>query len=121
MLKRYEDAIPGFEMAVNLNPDLQNLSSLGVCYGMMGGKLKALEIIEKMKKIEGAEIVGNGMIGKVYGAIEEWDTAFQYFDKAIVNHESYILWLKYFLRDAYFDMKDPRALRLLEKMGQPYL
>jgi adenylate cyclase len=45
--KRYEDAIPTLEMAVKLYPDLQNLSALGGCYGLMGNKKKAMEIIEK--------------------------------------------------------------------------
>ncbi len=119
-LKRYEEAIPEIEMAVKINPDLYNLAGLGRSYGTMGEKTKAFEIIEKMKKIEGAKIVGNAYIGSVYGFIGEWDTAFQYYDKAIENHESFILWLKYFLRDANLDMRDPRVLRLLEKMGQPY-
>ena len=120
-LRRYEEAIPEIEMAVKLYPDLQHLTNLGICYGMKGEKMKALEIIEKMKKIEGADIAGNTGIGRVYGAIREWDSAFQYFDKAIENHEIRILWIKFDLKDfMQMDMKDPRVLRMFEKMGQPY-
>jgi adenylate cyclase len=121
VLKNYKEAIPQLELAVKLNPDLQNISFLGRCYGMMGEKMKAREIIEKMKKIEGADFVGNTLIGLVYGSIGEWDTAFQYFDKAIENRENRILWVKFDFRDVQMDMKDPRVLRLFEKMGQPYL
>jgi serine/threonine-protein kinase len=120
LLKRYEAAIPEFELAAKLYPDLFNLGNLGVCHGLMGQKIKAREIIEKMKKIEGADIAGNTLIGWVHLSIGELDTAFQYYDKGIENHESHILWGKFALPYAQIDMKDPRVLRLFEKMGQPY-
>lgn len=118
LLKRYGEAIPEFEMAVKLNPDLSNLGDLCVIYGVMGEKMKAREIIEKMRKIDGADIGGNTQLGRVYGGIGEWDTAFQYFDKAVENHESRVLWIKSDFQDLQMDMKDPRALRLLDKIGQ---
>jgi adenylate cyclase len=120
LFKKYEEAITEMELAVKLNPDLNNLSALGSTYGLMGKKMKAREVIEKMKKIEGADIVGNTYTGGVYGAIDEWDTAFQYYDKAIENRENRILWVKFDLKYLQIDMKDPRVLRLFEKMGQPY-
>jgi len=119
-LKRYEEALPRLEKAVTLNPDLLNLSILGIYYGLMGDKVKAREIIEQMKKIDAADIAGNSYIGEVYGFIGEWDIAFKYFDKAVENQEPNILWIKFTFRYAQMDMKDPRVLRLFEKMGQPY-
>ena len=119
--KRYEEAKSELEMAVKLYPDLMNLGILGMGYGVMGDKVKAMEIIEQMKKIDAADIAGNYSIGRVYGAIGEWDTAFKYFDKAVENRDHQILWVRIFFRDVQMDMKDPRVLRLFEKMGQPYL
>ena len=119
-LKRYEDALRELELAVKLFPDLQNLAMLGKCYVMMGNKMKALEIIEQIKKTDGADIAGNGWIGLLYAAIGEWDTAFPYFDKGIENQEVTMAWVKFHLRGVQMDMKDPRALRLFEKIGQPY-
>ena len=107
-------------MAVKLYPDLQNLSALGGCYGLIGNKMKAMEIIEQMKKIEGSDITGNLLIGWVYGSIGEWDTAFRYFDQAIENHDFHMNFLKFYLRDAQMDMKDPRAMQLFERLDLPY-
>ncbi len=121
LTENYKEVIPEFEMGVKLNPDLLNLSMLGIGYAAMGEKMKVREIIEKMKKIEGADFVGNSYIGVVYGFIGESDTAFQYFDKAIENRETNMLWVKFNLRGMQMDMNDPRVLRLYEKMGQPYL
>jgi len=118
--KRYEDAIPALEMAVKLYPDLQNLSALGGCYGLMGNKMKAMEIIEQMKKIEGSDITGNLLIGWVYGSIGEWDTAFRYFDQAIENHDFRMNFLKFYLLEIQMDMKDPRAMQLFERLDLPY-
>ncbi len=118
--KRYEEAIPPSEMAVKLYPDLANLSYLGTCYGMMGNKMKAMEIIEQMNKIDGSAITGNLLIGNVYGSIGEWDTAFRYFDQAIENHDFHMNFIKFYLRDAQMDMKDPRVVRLFERLDLPY-
>ncbi len=118
--KRYEDAIPTLEMAVKLYPDLQNLTALGICYGLMGNKMKAMEIIEQMKKIDGSDITGNLLIGQLYGSIGEWDTAFRYFDQAIENHDFHLNFIKFYLRDVQMDMKDPRVVRLFERLGQTY-
>ncbi len=71
--------------------------------------------------MEAADIAGNCFIGNVYGAIGEWDTAFEYCDKAVENRESQILWIKLYFRDMQMDMNDLRVLRLFENMGQPYL
>jgi len=116
--KRYEEAIHELEFAVKLHPDLFNLFGLGFTYGQMGEKMKALEIIEKMKKTEGADIAGNTCLGHVYVGIREWDTAFAYYDKAVENQDTLVNWAIFTLRNCNMDMKDPRVLRLLRKIGQ---
>jgi hypothetical protein len=73
-----------------------------------------------MKKIEGSDIMGNYLIGCVYGNIGEWDTAFRYFDQAIENHEHHMNFIKFYLRDVQMDMKDPRVMQLFERLGQDY-
>ena len=117
--KRYEEAILCCELAIKLNPDLTNLFGLVATYGQMGEKMKALEIIEKMKKTEGADIAGNAWLGNAYGSIGEWDTAFAFYDKAVENQDSQVNWAIIMLRYFNMDMKDPRVVRLLEKIGQP--
>ena len=118
-LKRYEEAIPELELAVKLNPaDFTNLRVLGWTYGYMGEKMKALEIIEIMKKTKGADIAGNASLGEVYVSIGEIDVAYQYFSKAIENQDYIMNWIKPDLRDSQMDMKDPRFISLLKRIGQ---
>jgi adenylate cyclase len=118
-LKKYEEAIAEFELTVTLSYGSYTLSNLGCAYGRMGDKLKALEIIEKMKKIEGVDVGGQSHLGNVYASIGEFDIAFQHYDKAMNGHEGFMLWVKYAFRDVREFMEDPRAKGLFERLGMP--
>ncbi|MDH4092959.1 MAG: AraC family transcriptional regulator, partial [Cyclobacteriaceae bacterium] len=122
-LKNYKEAIHEYESVLALNYSTHNLSQLGLTYGLMGEKLKAIEVIEKMKKIPGSELGGNNYyLGSVFASIGELDAAFQYFDKALENREGNMLWMKYFVFERIPELKkDPRANKLLEKIGVPPL
>ncbi|MDH4092618.1 MAG: hypothetical protein OEV24_19320 [Cyclobacteriaceae bacterium] len=123
LLKNYKEAIHEYELALALNYSTYNLSALGITYGLMGEKLKAREIIEKMKKTPEAEFEGdNTNFGNVYAGMGELDTAFQYYDKAIESHESFMLWIKTAVIVYIPELKkDPRTNKLLEKIGVPPL
>lgn len=116
LTKKYPEAFSEFEMQASLYPDVQSLSNLGCAYAFTGEKEKALEIIDKIKKIPGADLSGNTSLGRIYGYMGEWDIAYQYFDKAVEYHETFLLWTA----KNEIDLKDPRAQQLLEKMGQPF-
>ncbi|MBK8514888.1 MAG: AraC family transcriptional regulator [Saprospiraceae bacterium] len=120
LLHKYEEAIPKAEILAKFNSDLLNLSFLGYNYGMMGENGKAWEIIEKMKKIEGAELSGHTFFGIVHASIGELDIAFEYFDKGVDGHQGWVLWVRFYLREIPDAMKDPRAWRLFERLGQAY-
>ena len=120
LLHKYEEAIPKAEILAKFNSDLLNLSFLGYNYGMMGENGKAREIIEKMKKIEGAELSGHTFFGIVHASIGELDIAFEYFDKGVDGHQGWVLWVRFYLREIPNAMKDPRAVRLFERLGQAY-
>jgi hypothetical protein len=95
------------------------LSFLGYAFGIIGQKLKAKEVLEKMKNIEGSKTGSDNDFGKVYVAIGEIDTAFEYFDKAIENHEGRSIFLKYNIQPSAEFKKDPRTKKLFEKIGLP--
>ncbi|MDH4296710.1 MAG: AraC family transcriptional regulator [Cyclobacteriaceae bacterium] len=118
-VEKYQEAISELELACTLNPGTFNLSNLGVTYGMMGEKLKAVEVIEKMKIIEGDPIGTSSNFGIVYASMGEFDTAFQYFEKAIEHSEGHMLWIKALTQDMPEFNKDPRTAKLLEKIGLP--
>ena len=50
-LKRYEEAVPEFEIAVHQNYGSFTLRYLGLIYGLMGEKVKAREVLEKMENL----------------------------------------------------------------------
>jgi len=117
-LGSYEEAIRENEKAVKLNYSTLTLSALGYAFGITGQKWKAVEVLEKMKNIEGAKTGNDNYFGRVYVAIGEIDTAFEYFDKAIENHEGALIFLKYNIPSSEFK-KDPRTKELFEKIGLP--
>ena len=77
--------------------------------------------MEILRSTQSTQWVGNCDIGTVYVALGEFDTAYQYYEKALVDHEGFMLYLKYYFRLFPEFEKDPRAKQLLEKIGLPYL
>jgi len=119
-LKRYEEAVPEFKIAVRQNYGTFTLFRLGLIYGIIGEKVKAREVLEKMGNLRSTQWGGNYEMGFVYMALEEFDNAYQYFDKAIENHEGLMLYFKYNIRSFPEFEKDRRTNLILEKIGLPY-
>ena len=116
-LKKYEEAITEFELAVNLNNCILTLHTLGWAYGMNGEKNKAMQILEKMKSFVSDQDGGNVFYGIVYAAAGEFDDAFHYFNKAAEEHEAHMLFLKYWFRDFSEFKQDSRTKQLFDKIG----
>jgi serine/threonine-protein kinase len=120
LLKRYEEAVPEFEMAVHQNYSSFTLRMLGQLYGQIGEEVKARDVLERMEKLKSSQSISNYDIGVVCMAVGEFDNAFQYFEKALKIHEGKLIYIKANMQ--YFPefIKDPRTKRLLEKIGMPY-
>ena len=116
-LGRYEEAILEFELAVQLNYGTYTLHGLGYAYGILGKKEKATEVIKKLKAFENSASATDFYIGIVYVIIGAFDTAFPYFEKALKNHESPMVFIKLYLPFVPAFAQDPRTAVLLEKMG----
>ncbi len=114
---RLDEAMIKLELSATMNPDVMTLNTLASTYGVIGQKMKAEVVIEQMKGMEGAQIGGNNFLGMAYASIGELDTAFAYFEKAMEGREGNMLWLKMSLRHNEEFLKDPRALRLFERLG----
>ncbi len=120
-LGKFEEALQELKIAVRLQNIPYTLSSLGLFYGIMGDTAKAREIIEDIKKMEGIEeLESNSFIGDVYLSIGEWDTAFEYYDKAIENREGNMLFKKVLSNTVPGLTEDPRAEKMFEKMNIIY-
>ena len=120
-LGKFEEALQELKIAVRLQNIPYTLSSLGFFYGIMGDTARAREIIEDIKKMEGIEeLESNSFIGDVYLSIGEWDTAFEYYDKATENREGNMLFKKVSSNTVPGLTEDPRAVKMFEKMNIIY-
>jgi adenylate cyclase len=119
-LKRYEEAVPEFELAVHQNYGSFTLGYLGLIYGIMGEKVKAREVLEKMGNLISTKWVGNLDFSVVYMALGEFDNAFQYFEKAVEKHEGLVLFFKNIIWHFPEFEQDPRTKQLLRKIGLLY-
>jgi adenylate cyclase len=119
-LKRYEEAVPELEIAVHQDYSSVTISRLGIVYGLMGEKVKAREVLEKMENLRSTQSVGDYDMGNVYVALGEFNKAFQYFEKAIEKHEGLMVYIKSTLANFPEFERDPRTKYLLEKIGLPY-
>lgn len=120
-LHQYDEAITEREIALKLfNGDISTYAGLAVSYIRLGEKEKAQDIIEKIKNLLGEQDIANSSFVLIYATMGEWDLAFDYFNRAVKNRESSILFAKSLIRDFYPDMKnDPRTIELFKKIGLP--
>jgi len=119
-LKRFDEAIPKLELAVKRNYSVFNLYYWGVGLALTGEKDKAKEVLEKMEILRSTQSMGNFEIGFVYAALDESETAFKYFEKAVSNHEGNVLFFKYNIRYHTKLEHDPRTKKIMQKIGLPF-
>jgi len=119
-LKRFDEAIPELELAVKRNYSVFNLYYWGVGLALTGEKDKAKEVLEKMEILRSTQSMGNFEIGFVYAALDESETAFKYFEKAVSNHEGNVLFFKYNIRYHTKLEHDPRTKKIMQKIGLPF-
>jgi len=119
-LEKHEEGLKAYETAVSLGDQPNAMAELGMIYGMMGEINKAMELLERIKNIEGIELYGNFFIGQVYLGMGDLDTAFNYFDKAIEKKEGFMLWSPIIFNRIPGLMEDPRAIQMIENMGVIY-
>lgn len=119
-LKRFDEAIPELELAVKRNYSVFNLYYWGVGLALTGEKDKAKEVLEKMEILRSTQSMGNFEIGFVYAALDESETAFKYFEKAVSNHEGNVLFFKYNIRYHTKLEHDTRTKKIMQKIGLPF-
>lgn len=91
--------------------------ALGYAYGRIGNNQEAIRIAETLisKKKSGA-FVPSYMIGYIYLGMNDLDSAFYWFDKALIER---VGWLGFIKGEAAFDeiRKDERYLGIIKKVG----
>jgi serine/threonine-protein kinase len=118
-LGHYEDAIEQFEFASQLFLDLITLTDLGIIYGRTGNKLKAEEVIERMKKLPDAMMYNPLNFALIYAEIGEIDLAIELFKKALEIRHGDVLYLKFYISNQNPElMNDSRFQELFELMAE---
>ena len=116
--KKYEEAQPLLEMAVNLYPSyFGTLEALGVLYWKMGNEARCREVITEMEVLGKTQSVSNGHMGNIYAFMGEYEIAVEYYEKAIEKREALMLFAKYGIKS--FDetlLNVPQIQKILEKV-----
>ena len=115
-MQRYDEGIAELKQCAKLNPGTFTLGFLGEAYGESGDIIKAKVIIDSIKSYEGYDRFANTSLGELYSAINEMDSAFYYYDRALKYHEGSLLWVL----PRPKNQDDPRWDELFEKMNVIY-
>jgi adenylate cyclase len=98
-LKEYPEAQDALETALEMNYNGITLSACGVLFGLSGETESARDILTQMTSLGKTQVVAHYDMGIVHASIGEKDTALEYFQKAIEQHEPPMLFFKYIVRD----------------------
>jgi len=120
-LRKYKEAIAELKPLIDVGIITNDLLGFqGVASAFNGETSKALEVIEKMKKITGAQANSNYNFAMVYASLEQWDQFNEYYQKAIELREWKVLCLKSDIRRFYPErLEDPEIQKLIQKIGLP--
>ena len=116
---RHGEAVEAHEKAVALDKgNALYLSYLGYTYGVAGHREKALAILRELHEMSKEKYVSPWAMAMPYIGLGELDQALDWLDKAYVEGDLLIAWLKVFPE---FDplRSDPRFADLLRRMNYP--
>ena len=112
------DAFTKFKEHIPISASAQAETWLGYAYGISGEKEKAEQIINTLKNQKKEVIIPSVFIATVYSGMGETDKAIEILEKAIVEKESFLLFIKG--DPAYKNLRaDPRFKELVKKIGLP--
>ncbi len=115
--KNYDEALASLELALKYNLSGFTLSACGVLYGLSNQKNKALKVLKQMLELSKSQPISAYDMGIVYASIGDFETACNYFETAITNHEPSMLFFKFIVRDWIPDFKnDQRCLSIINKI-----
>lgn len=114
----HEAGIAEFEKVVAAEPIQQTFGLLGYCYGMVGERKKALEILEHFDKIVTQKYISPYNRAAIYNGLGDQDRTFAELEKALAENSIWLVWLAvdYIFRNLH---SEPRFTELLEKLNFP--
>ncbi|GAB4141995.1 MAG: hypothetical protein Fur0041_17170 [Bacteroidia bacterium] len=95
-LRKYQEAVDEYTLAIQLSPDSGNYySKRGQAYLAMGNKTKALEDFSKAIEISPKSSAAYHQMGVYYFGLDNFEKAFEYFSKALefdkFNYDAYMM------------------------------
>lgn len=106
------------DKADGTDSDPEALSFLGYTYGVAGERNKALDMLGKLMELSRRKYVQPHHLAVVYLGLGNDDSAFEWFDKAVVDRCAPVTYIKVW---PFFDRlrSDPRYKELIERLGLP--
>ena len=111
------EALVSLQKAVAVANDMTYaLGHLGMIYALADQRDEAIKIIDQLSELSIKRYVSPLHIALVYVGLDEKDKVFEYFEKAYLEREPYLFYLK--MSSIYDSLRsDPRFTALLKKMG----
>jgi DNA-binding winged helix-turn-helix (wHTH) protein/tetratricopeptide (TPR) repeat protein len=116
---RHAEAIAEFEKVIVAEPIQQTFAYLGYCYGRVGMKEKAFEMLRRIDRtaLDG-KYVSPYHRGIIYAGLGDSNQALTELEKALEENSIWLIWLKVDLQ--YRDLHDePRFKDLMKKLNFP--
>jgi tetratricopeptide (TPR) repeat protein len=114
----YEEALQEFkkEMDIAEGTSIFTEADIGFTYALMGKRDETRRLLEEFLDESRKTYIPSMGIAKLYFALGENDTGFEWLERAYVEHEPWLCFLKI---DPLYDSvrDDPRYLTLLKKIG----
>ena len=139
---RYEDGIAAYQKSLSLGGNFMALSSLGLCYGLIGKREEAMAVLNQLlafreeSQSEGSNTTGNVdgtsqtkphvaaiNIARVYAGLDDMDQTFTWLDKACEERNGELMFLKCETELGTGELfgksirSDPRLTQLFERIG----
>lgn len=95
----HTEAQVALETALHLNYNGITLSACGALFGLSGETDKAKDMLAQMVALNQTQAVARYDMGIVHACLGDMDTAYEYFQTAIDQHEPPMLFFKFIVRD----------------------
>jgi eukaryotic-like serine/threonine-protein kinase len=115
----YEEALAAAQRATSLSGnEPQRIVGLGRAYALADRPTDALNVLGQLRAQANVRYVPPYFFAVIYAALNEKDEAFGWLDKAVSEHDHYLVWLKV---DRAVDplRSDPRFQAMLQEVGLP--
>jgi TolB-like protein/Flp pilus assembly protein TadD len=93
-LGNYNEALTLFQKSLNLHYNVDTLSMFGYIYARLGKKEKANQIIKQLESQSKDNFQYAIKLARIYAALEEKETAYNYLEQAFNQHDMEIIAIK---------------------------